>query len=170
MPFKWIGSALIIGSSIVFAAKQTVYHATEIHLLDDFIRIIDNITSELTYHLTSLPELIATNANHSPTIIRKVFTLLAENLNQQILPDAESCMISAIQKTDIPYVHLQKILLLFGNSIGRFDLDGQIKELEITKEQCKQELQLLKSNHTERIRSTRVLCLCAAIALVILLI
>lgn len=170
MPFKWIGSVLIIGSSILFGANQTIRQSTEIRLLSAFSRIINDMIRELTYHLTPLPELISISTKLSPPVIRNVFSLLIEHLNQQILPDAESCMNAALREFDIPYDHLQKVLLLFASSIGRFDLDGQIKGLELTNEQCNQEIQSMKSNQTERARSTRVLCLCAAVALVILLI
>ena len=62
------------------------------------------------------------------------------------------------------------MLLLLGSSLGRFDLAGQLKGLSAVKGQCALELQELRTDREPRLRSYRVLGLCAGAALVILLI
>ena len=68
------------------------------------------------------------------------------------------------------FPRLRRMLLLLGHSLGRFDLSGQLKGLASVRERCGQELQALRSDRDSRLRSFRVLGLCAGAALVILLI
>ena len=79
-------------------------------------------------------------------------------------------MESAIGQTEIPYLHVKELLMSLGQSLGRFDLEGQLKGLAFVQEQCRNTLICLKSEQATRNRSFRVLGLCAGIALAILLI
>ena len=62
------------------------------------------------------------------------------------------------------------MLLLLGRSLGRFDLSGQLKGLTSLRERCSREMQELHLDRDNRLRSYRVLGLCAGGALVILLV
>jgi len=58
---------------------------------------------------------------------------------------------------------------LLGTSLGRYDLPGQVKGLQNVREECTLELEKMKNNQEERLRSYQTLGLCAGTALVILL-
>ena len=62
------------------------------------------------------------------------------------------------------------ILSELGESLGRFDLPGQLKGLEAVRRKCLMELEALGRNRTERLRCYQTLGLCAGAALVILFI
>ena len=64
---------------------------------------------------------------------------------------------------------LQQMLLL-GKSIGRFDMDGQIKGLEAVRQDCRRRLDELSKDRDTRLRSYQTLGLCAGAALAILFI
>ena len=61
-------------------------------------------------------------------------------------------------------------LLTLGNSIGRFDVDGQVKGMESVRHECERNLQLLQDNRENRLRNYQTLGLCAGAALAILLV
>ena len=69
---------------------------------------------------------------------------------------------------DIPR-HTLESLQNLGNSLGRFDLSGQLKGLEGVRQECRGKLTRLMGNQEVRLRSYQTLGLCAGAALVILL-
>lgn len=170
MTYRWIGAVLITGSCAGFGFTLALHQLKETRLLSALGIILDDMLRELPYHLTPLPDLIRYSSQKAPSVICRVFTLFADNLDRQILPDVSSCMESALIDIDLPYTHLARILRLLGNSLGRFDLAGQIGSLNTVRQQCRQELLILRTDQETRIRSCRVLGLCAGISLVLLLI
>ena len=65
---------------------------------------------------------------------------------------------------------LREELKLMGKTLGRFDLDGQLRGLESVKDDCIRALEKLSDNRDVRLRSYETLGLCAGAALAILLI
>ena len=57
---------------------------------------------------------------------------------------------------------------IMGSSLGRFDMEGQIKGLEAVRGFCRRELEGLSQNRDSRLRSYQTLGLCAGAALAIL--
>jgi hypothetical protein len=58
---------------------------------------------------------------------------------------------------------------LLGETLGRFDLQGQLRGLEAVKKNAEFELEQLRSNQDVRLRNYRTFSICAGAALVILL-
>ena len=170
MYYKWIGAALIISSCSCFGFSLALHQLRETRLVEALNGILGNMVNELSYKLTPLPELVRHTAESSPPPLRTVFSLLADNLDRQVLPDASCCMESAVGQAEIPYLHVKELLMSLVQSLGRFDLEGQLKGLAFVQEQCRNTLIGLKSEQAARNRSFRVLGLCAGIALAILLI
>lgn len=170
MSYKWIGAAMIVGSCGGFGISLAVRQKREEALLNQLCRIIDEMLWELPFQLTPLPELIRHTAGKNKSILGTVFLNLAEQLDRQVLPDVLSCMEEGLQDSVLSFPRLRKMLLLLGQSLGRFDLSGQLKGLSSVRERCGQELQELQSDWDTRLRSYRILGLCAGAALVILLI
>ena len=94
---------------------------------------------------------------------------LARELDRQVLPDAMSCMNAALEGMELPYPRVQNQLDRMGQSLGRFDLSGQLQGLSAVKDSVNEELRRLREGRDIRLRSYRCLCLCAGAALVILL-
>lgn len=169
MPYRWIGAMLIIGSCSGFGLSLAVHHIREIQLLNALNTILDRMICELRYKLTPLPDLIRNNAVQAPKTLSQVFLQFADNLDRQILPDVSCCMEVSLNAASLPFDNLNDILNMLGQSLGRFDLNGQIVGITGVKEQCTQKLNALKSDHRDQIRSYRLLGLCAGIALAIFL-
>lgn len=170
MSYKWIGAVLIVGSCGGFGISLAVHQKREEAMLTQLCRILDEMLWELPFQLTPLPELVRHTAGKTGGILGGVFLGLAEQLDRQVLPDVLSCMEASLQGAVLSFPRLRGMLLLLGQSLGRFDLSGQLKGLTAVREQCGQELEALRADRDTRLRSYRILGLCAGAALVILLI
>ena len=170
MNYKWIGAALIVlgcggfGFLVAAASKREEKHLREL------MEAIEFMIAELKYRMTPLPELISRAAEYTTGTLWQVFSALDRELVGQIAPNAEACMRAALSKTDAVPVLTGNMLRLFCRSLGKFDLNGQISGLTLVKEACKENLNKLSKDRTERLRSYRTLGICAGIALAILLV
>lgn len=170
MSYKWIGAILILSSCGGFGLSLAVQRKREEAMLVQLCGILDHMLLELPFQLTPLPELLRHTAENNRGSIGALFWGVAQQLDRQVLPDVLSCTEVALQDTEIPFPSVQKLLLLLGQSLGRFDLTGQLKGLTALREQCGMELQELKADRDTRLRTYRILGLCAGAALVILLV
>ena len=74
-----------------------------------------------------------------------------------------------IKSKELPrFTH--KAMLMLGHSLGRFDLDGQLADLEIVRQMCIRDLQGLSSNKGDCLKTYQILGFSAGAALIILLI
>ena len=169
MSYKWIGALCIVGSCGGFGISLAVQQRNEEKLLCQLRAVLDEMLWELPYRLTPLPELLRHSAKGRKGILPEVLLELAEQLDRQVLPYALSCMHAAIGSPVLSFPRLHQLLLLLGHSLGRFDLSGQLQELTALREQCDGEIQELRLGRSDRLKSYRVLGLCAGAALVILL-
>ena len=168
MNLKWIGAAMTIiscGGCGFLAANAHKRQESSLHQLS---QILSYMTWELEYRLTPLPELCRKAALQTKSSLGRFFNLLAQELEGQAAPDVNSCLMVALSKIhDIPKLTVTGLELL-GKSLGQFDLTGQLKGLEAVGEYCRNELQKLSFHREERLRSYRVLGICAGATLAIL--
>ncbi len=168
MEYKWIGAILIIagcggaGCSIAAGVRQ---EETYLRQLLEIIQLMEN---ELQYRLTPLPEICALAAKESKGIVRQVFRLLTEELNRQILPDPGSCMSASIGNCGPMPISLRRVLLHLGHTLGRYDLEGQLRGLHSVQAKCAEELERHRAKRGIQLRSYQTLGLCAGAALAIL--
>ena len=168
MELKWMGALLIIAGCGGFGFTLAANHRREERALRQLIAALDYMACELQYRLTPLPELCRQAGRESDGCTGTVLVTLAEELEDQISPDVSTCMLAALRKSkDVPSV-AEGCLRSLGGSLGRFDLEGQIKGLESVRANCRRELESLSRNKEERLRSYQTLSLCAGAALAIL--
>lgn len=168
--FKWIGGILVILGCGGFGFSIAAAHRKEEQCLRQLIAALDFMQCELQYRLTPLPELCRLTANQSRGSIRSLFASLATELEDQISPDAGICMRGALSKVrELPKLTCRAAEDL-GSSLGRFDLEGQLRGLEAVRQSCRRNLEELTNNRDVRLRSYQTLALCAGAALAILFI
>lgn len=168
MLLKVVGVILVIAACGGVGFRIAANHRQEERALRQLVALLDFMECELQYRLTSLPELCRQAASEFPEIPGKVFLELALEMESQVSPNMERCMAAALKNCkDVPPI-TRKELELLGKSIGRFDLDGQIKGLEAVRQDCRRNLQELGNNRENRLRSYQTLGLCAGAALAIL--
>lgn len=102
--------------------------------------------------------------------MQKAFLMLSNQLEDRISPDVERCMHDTLELTkDMPHLSYAAMEHL-GRSLGRFDMEGQLKGLEAVRQDCRRNLNELMENRDIRLRNYQTLGLCAGAALAILLI
>ena len=167
---KWIGAVLTVTSCGwlgFLAVKDFKRQESSLYQLS---QILSYMAWELEYRLTPLPELCEKTAQLSKSPLGYFFIQLAQELNGQAASNVADSMSVALNRTrDIPKTTV-KILELLGESLGQYDLSGQLKGLESVEKYCQQELVKLSYHREERLRSYQVLGLCAGIALAIMFI
>lgn len=167
---KWLGAAVVFLICSYFGVSYANAYRKEQRNLRNLVSILDFMECELQYRLTPLPNLCRQVSNDGKGTVYDVFKMLANELESQISPDVSSCMNAVIEK--IPHLPTvtQKLLMTLGQSMGRFDLNGQLKALDATRTECRTELDILAKNQDVRLRSYQTLGICAGAALVILFI
>ena len=166
----WIGALLIIVSCAAIGFSMAAAHRKEETALRDLLQALEYMASDLQFRLTPLPELCRKAAASPKNAVGKVLKTLSAELEHQICPDVSSCMHAALFRcSDIP-ASLRNAFELLGNSLGQFDLDGQLRGIASVTAQCRMELERLSCNRDTRLRSYQTLGLCAGAALAILLI
>lgn len=170
MQIRLIGAVLIVVGCSAFGFILAAAHRREMKTLRQLIGILDYMECELQYRLTPLPELTRQAAMETSGVLRNVFGRLSNELEDQISPNVANCMHSAMeQEGDIPVVTAQCLCSL-GQTLGRFDLQGQLNGLESVRQMCRRKLDTLERNKQTRLRSYQTLGICAGAALAILLI
>ena len=170
MLYKWIGACFIIIGCGGFGFSVAAAHRRDEHTLRQFVSALDYMECDLQYHMTPLPDLCRKTAGESHGYLRDIFLELADALDMQISPDVGSSMREIMAKCHNPLSQTTKHLLLFGSSLGRFDLKGQLQGLESVRSSCRSELEEMSRNRESRLRCYQTLGLCGGAALIILFI
>lgn len=170
MILKWMGAVLVMLSCGGFGFSMAAAYRREEQTLGQLVKVLELMECELEYRMTPLPQLFRKMATQSSSCLKKVFDSLASEMEAQISPNAKCCMeVVLSQVKDLPK-SVRSALVTLGNSLGRFDLEGQTKEIAAVKLGCKSELEVLRAQRDVRVRSYQTLGLCAGAALAILFI
>lgn len=170
MGYKWIGAILIIGSCSGCGFSIAAGKRKEEDLLCRLMDILRFVEQELQFRLTPLPELCHLAAGETKGLFHHVFMNLYEELTCQKMPDAGSCMYAAIRRSGEIPARVRRLLIQLGNGLGKFDLQGQLVEIQAVQKRCEESLNLIRKNREERLRSYQTLGVCAGAALAIILI
>ena len=167
---KILGAILVIAGCGGFGAAVASSHRKTELTLRRLSAALDFMECELQYRLTPLPDLCRQAGKQGHGCVHALFHTLGEELERQIAPDVESCIQVALAETKGLPDKTAKILRELGATMGRFDLNGQLKGLEYTRTVCREQLENLGVHREERIRGYQTLGLCAGAAIVILMI
>ena len=170
MTIKWIGALLVIAGCGGVGFTMAASYKREERCLRALLRALDYMTCELQFRLTPLPELCRTAGKECGGPAGQALTALASELENQISPDADSCMYAALSKLDNLPVSTVEAMRLLGKSLGRFDLEGQLQGIESVRAHCRRELTVLEAGRDQRIRGYQTLGVCAGAALAILVV
>lgn len=170
MAMKWIGAMFVLAACGGFGFQIAAAQRKETRTLRQLIRILDFAECELQYRLTPLPELCRNAAQECSGPLSILFMHLSKELEDQISPNVSSCMRAAIAATQQLPRQTAEVLTLLGESLGKFDLNGQLRGLASVRGECNRRLDILSESQDVRLRSYKTLGLCAGAALVILFI
>ncbi len=144
-------------------------HRREVAALHQLIQAMDVMICELEYRLTPLAELCRFGAEKIKGPIQAFLVALADNLDNQISPDVGLCTVAALKEIPTVPKYASSQLQVLGQTLGRFDLSGQLTGLERCRQSCLGQLEVLEHQQSQRLRSYQTLGFCAGAALAILL-
>lgn len=170
MTVKLMGALLVVGGCGGFGFAMAAAHRREEAVFRQYLIALEFMECELSCRLTPLPQLCQCTAGVVKGPIQELFAALCRELEQQLLPDAELCAHAALASVKGFSQEFRSQFLELGQTLGRFDLSGQLKGLERAAQRTKGSLAALEENRTARIRSYQTLGLCAGAALAILFI
>lgn len=166
----WFGAILIIIGCGAIGFAMAAAHKWEERCLRQLVDALEEMYSELQFRMTPLPELCRMISASRNNNIGHIFRELSLEMDRQISPEVSSCMHAVLTGNWHIPDSLREELKLMGKTLGRFDLDGQLRGLESVKDDCIRALEKLSDNRDVRLRSYETLGLCAGAALAILLI
>ena len=165
---KWIGGICVflacgaVGFTVAAALRK------EEQLLLQTKRLLEKMECELSFRVTTLPQLCFCAVGCGKEL-ECLYETLSGFLEGQAYPDATSAMEAAIGCIQLPK-SVEMLHRMLGQTLGRFDLPGQLEEISAVKTACQQELNRIRENMPQRIRSCQTLGLCIGAALAILLV
>ena len=169
MTIKYVGAILVIcGCGGVGFSMAAAYRREE-QLLRQLMEILQFLQCELQYRLTPLPELCRMAGKMGQGSVHAVFTRLSQELDSRHAPEVNDCLSAAMEDSALS-PGLRELLHKLGQSMGRFDLNGQLQGLKAVGRLCLERLEALQCNRSDRLRSYQTLGLCAGAALAILFI
>lgn len=149
--------------------KMAADYRREERMLSQFEILLREMREEMRYRLTPLPRLLRRLSEQTDGVLGKICIELACEMEQQCLPDADSCMVAVLTSHKNLPGSVTELLRQMGASLGLFDLQGQLCELEAVQTKNQQKLASLRLDRDKRIRNYQTLGLCAGSALAILL-
>ena len=167
---KWIGALLIVVGCSLFGFSMASSHRREEAALRQLLGALDYMQCELQYRMTPLPDLCRQAGLQNRNAVGQVLLMLARQLDCQISPNVERCMAAALESEYALPLRSRSALEILGTSLGRFDIEGQIRGMEGVRSICRKELEVLAENREARLRNYQTLGVCAGAALAILLV
>lgn len=170
MGYKWVGAMLIIASCGGCGFSIAAGKRREEKLHNQLLDVLQFMENELQYRLTALPDLCRMAAAKTRGDLRHVFSNLYQELQSRKLPDAGSCMYAAIRQTGEIPPGIRRLLIQLGNSLGQFDLPGQLTGIHSVRKRCLDSLENIRKNRDAQLRCYQTLGVCAGAALAVVLI
>ena len=168
MSFKWIGAVLVMAGCGCVGFTMAAAYKREEWALRSLISALDYMACELQFRLTPLPQLCRQAGRESRGVVGQALTELAVELENQISPDADSCMYAALSRVERMPEQTSQAMQMLGKCLGRFDLNGQLSGLEQVRAHCRRCLAEMDAGRDQRIRGYQTLGVCAGAALAIL--
>lgn len=170
MYLKWIGAALICVSCSGFGMLMAGSYRNAIKGLRSLVAVIDYMECDLGYRLTPLASLCRSAAMACGGTLSGLLQDFAAELDEQISPEPSQCMAATLARNPLLHEQVAQLLRELGNCFGKFDLVGQLKELDAIRQRARGILEQMELNKDTRVRSYQTLGICAGAALAILLI
>ncbi len=168
MSIKWIGAMLIVAGCGGLGFLMSWNYNRELAAVRQLVRALEYMESDLEYRLTPLAELCRKTAVILTGSLKAAYLAFAGELENQIAPDAAFCMGKALHSVPELPKRTAEFLNQLGESLGQFDLPGQLRSLQALRTACTAAAVQMESLRPQRVRSYQTLGLCAGAALAIL--
>jgi stage III sporulation protein AB len=168
MIIKIIGAVLVICACTGFGFRFAALHKKCERSLVELVQVIDYLICQIKYQKTPLALLFKQAAVSTSGSLKRLLLSFGEELESQVFPDIYICMKRLLGKfPDIPPTS-KELLIKMSTTLGKFDLNGQVLELEGVRNEAIGKIKTLAENRDVRLRTYQTLGLCAGAALAIL--
>lgn len=169
MIIRMIGAGLTLLSGGGYALAVAREHRQKEESLEELIRILDHLASELDTYLTPLPTACNAVSEAGKGPVSAVFIALSGQLQRQQEVNAAGCMKAALKEVPgVPEAARERLVQL-GDTLGRYDLEGQLRGIRATQQLCRRDLESLAKERTTKVKSYQTLGFCTGAAIAILL-
>lgn len=163
---RMLGACCIVTGCGGFGFAMAAANRREEAELVRLISALEYMSCELSYRMTPLAALCRGAAEVSGGAVGRFFTALAEELEKGSAADVQVCVRGLLQRMEP--TGLTRQLSALGETLGRFDLPGQLRGLERAIRSAEEALRTIRDGADGRRRSWQTLGLCAGAALAIL--
>lgn len=170
MIYRLCGAFLLIAGCGGIGLLMVHRRQKDLILLRQMDRFIENITCDLQYHMTALPQLLRNAESELSGELRQLIQCYVQELESQIAPNAACCMEVAFSRCSQLPPNIKAVLQEIGNSFGKFDLQGQVRCLEAAQLYCKKELAHREDRLPDYTRCCRAYSLGAGVILALIFI
>ena len=169
---KLLGVLLVVVGSAAFGFGSASGIRRQIRLLQELIARLQDMKSQIAYRMTPLPELLEQMAVACHTELAAFFTAFAENMTGNMLMSVPVAASMALECThNLPLdAEGQETLRTFCQSLGLYDLDGQLAALNLAQTRLQQQLDTLEASKRARCRSYQTIGVCAGLAIAVILV
>ena len=167
---KILGAVLVLLGAGGFGFAKAVLFYRQLHQLREFLGAVEILKCELNYTLSPLPELCRHTAQRTKGACAQYFLNFGKKIEQG--GPREKSAAAAMEETkglSLPSDAKMAVLELL-SSLGRYDLDGENKLLQMTGQRLRSALDRFEEDRKPLARSYAVLGLTTGAALVILFI
>ena len=165
---RWIGAFCVFTACTGAGFQAACALRREKRLLWDTKRLLEKMESELSCRVATLPQLCMAAEGCEKTL-EEIYQMLSHELQRQTLPDANSCMELVLSRQGNLPASFMNLHRMLGQTLGKFDLQGQLEQIAAVKAACQAELDRVGAQCEGKMKSYRTLGLCAGAALAILL-
>lgn len=167
---KIVGALLILGGAGGFGFGKALQYHRQLQQLRELLGAVEIIKCELNYTLRPLPQLCEHAARRSKGSVAAFLNKFASLLDKG-LPRTK-CASQAMEDTkglQLPSDAQMAVLELF-STLGRYDLDGENRLLQLTGQRLKAAIERFESEERPLAKSYAVLGVTTGVALIILFI
>ncbi len=165
---KIIGAILILCASGGFGIFKAVQFSNQLRQLSQMLGAIEIIKCELNYTMRPLPQLCRHTAKRLSGAVSEFFLSYANYLEQGLpRTKATEYALEKTRRLTLPPDAVMAVLELCG-TIGRYDLDGENRVLQLSGQRLRSALERFESEKRPMAKSYAVLGITTGLALVIL--
>ncbi len=165
---KWIGAILILCAAGGTGIGKTLHFYRQLRQLNQMLGALEIIKCELNYTLRPLPQLCKHTAERTDGAVSCFFAAYADHIEAG-LPRNKAAE-KAIDETpglSLPNDAMMVVLELC-STIGRYDLDGENRMLQLSAQRLKSAIERFDSEKRPLAKSCGILGVASGIAMIIL--
>ena len=139
-----LGALLLVAGCGCIGFTMANTYRREVQMLRQMCCFLERIGCELQYRLTPLPQLLRNELEILSGDMHALILDFVIQLESQVTPDVSSCLKASIEKYPGISQRIRMLLFDLGTSLGRFDLNGQLKCLDALQTAVRNELTYLE--------------------------